>query len=365
VGGKGYFYILAAIAGYFALASRRINPNRAAFYVALFLLPGITALVPWLARAIGPSAHFLFAFFPLDVDIGDFAGGPGFDPGSERVSGLVTASLCLFCWLLARYGVAGVFNFARPWRIAALAGAVILGALGGFRSILFLTGATFTILFFLEKLWRTRVLLILAAMTTIGAALLVGFADKLPLTMQRTLSFLPVEIDPMTAEDAANSTEWRVAMWKVALPIVPKYLLLGKGFTISADDIFMVQESAVRGYAASWEESALAGNYHNGPLSVIIPLGIWGMAAFVWLTVAGVRFLYTTHQNSPPELRLINAFLFAFFLARILFFFFLFGALYSELFYFTGILGFSVALNGGDRSISSKTDESTEPNEDL
>jgi hypothetical protein len=107
----------------------------------------------------------------------------------------------------------------------------------------------------------------------------------------------------------------------------------------------MAQESVLRGYAQRWEGAALAGDYHSGPLSVIIPFGVWGMAAFVWLLWAGARFLYTTYRDGEPELRQINAFLLSFFLARILFFFFIFGTLHGDLFQFTGILGLSVALN--------------------
>ena len=55
----------------------------------------------------------------------------------------------------------------------------------------------------------------------------------------------------------------------------------------------MSQESIFRGFGALWEGAAMAGDYHNGPLSVLIPFGIWGLAAFVWLLVAGARFLYT------------------------------------------------------------------------
>ena len=43
----------------------------------------------------------------------------------------------------------------------------------------------------------------------------------------------------------------------------------------------------------------------------------------------------------------INAFLLAAFVARILFFVFIYGAFYAELYQFTGLVGLGVALNGG------------------
>jgi hypothetical protein len=149
----------------------------------------------------------------------------------------------------------------------------------------------------------------------------------------------------MTRVMADSSTEWRLAMWNAVTPQIPEYLFLGKGYNLSGTDLFMAHESAGRGLAASWESAALAGDYHSGPLSVIIPFGIWGVLAFGWLLYAGARFLYTVYRNGPEELKLINRFLLALFMARILFFLLVFGALYNEIFYFTGILGLSVALN--------------------
>jgi hypothetical protein len=254
-------------------------------------------------------------------------------------------AMAIFSWLLARRGVAGVFDFSRPWRMAILIGAVVLGTLGGFRSAVLLMVLTFLILFWLEKLWGTRIFLIMVIGLTLGGALLVGFADKLPMTIQRSLSFLPLEIDPLTRISAQDSTEWRLEIWKATLPQVPQYFFKGKGYNLSGDELYMSRESSFRGLAAQWEGAALAGDYHNGPLSVLIPFGIWGLAAFAWLLVTGVRFLYTNFRESAPELRQINAFLLALFLARILFFVFIFGTLDGDLYHFVGILGFSVALN--------------------
>ena len=109
--------------------------------------------------------------------------------------------------------------------------------------------------------------------------------------------------------------------------------------------MLILQDSAIRGFTTAWEGAALAGDFHSGPLSVIIPFGIWGVLAFGWLLYAGARFLYTVYRDGPEELKMINRFLLAVFLARILFFFLIFGALSSELFGFTGLLGLSVALN--------------------
>ncbi len=144
--------------------------------------------------------------------------------------------------------------------------------------------------------------------------------------------------------DAQASSEWRIRMWKNVLPEIPQNLFVGKGYLFSSTDDWMYQfkggEEGARG-------SELVGDYHNGPLSVILPFGLPGVLTFCWFLFACGRALYRNYKFSIPEYRIINTFLFAYFVARVIFFFAVFGSLYSDLAMFTGIVGLSVSLNGG------------------
>jgi hypothetical protein len=102
-------------------------------------------------------------------------------------------------------------------------------------------------------------------------------------------------------------------------------------------------------------DSAVAGDYHNGPLSVVMPFGIWGVIAFVWLWVAGVRALYDNFRFGEESLRTVNTLLLALFVAQIVKFIFIFGALESDLMPFAAMLGLSVSLNGGIRGPVTET----------
>jgi hypothetical protein len=97
------------------------------------------------------------------------------------------------------------------------------------------------------------------------------------------------------------------------------------------------------------EGSMVAGDYHSGPLSTIIPLGLWGAIGFLWLLAAGAKALYRNYRYGAPALRQINTFFLAFFIAQGIFFFGIFGAFNTQLYMFTGLLGMSVSLNGGVR----------------
>jgi hypothetical protein len=153
----------------------------------------------------------------------------------------------------------------------------------------------------------------------------------------------------MIRTDAIASTEWRIKMWSVLWPQVPKYLLLGKGSSVNPTDLYLVAEANRRGQAESFEPALVAGDYHNGTLSLLIQFGIWGVAAFLWFCGASLRTLYRYYRQSPPELKLCNTFLLGYFGAQLACFFITAGSFAEHFYLFTGIVGLSVSLNGGLR----------------
>jgi hypothetical protein len=343
-GGKGYFFIFAAIAGYFAMTSQRIPPERAGFYVALFFLPGLTALVAHAASMLGAKSEILFLIFPGTPGELTRASQASVFLSDTRYGELAVAAPALYGYLLARCGVRGLLNFHSPWRTLLFLLAVLGCVYCGYRSALVLLMLSFVAVFYWEGLHRTRILPALAGILLLVATLMLTQAQKLPYAAQRTLSFLPVKIDSVVRESAESSTEWRVEMWKSILPDVPRYLLKGKGYRLTADDMYWASQNA--GLNANEGGSAVAGDYHNGPLSTVIPFGIWGMIGFTWLIVAGFRYLYNNYRQGNPALRQINTLLLALFAAKVFFFLVVFGSFFADLYAFTGILGLAVSLNG-------------------
>jgi hypothetical protein len=135
-------------------------------------------------------------------------------------------------------------------------------------------------------------------------------------------------------------------MWNEVLPDVPKYLFRGKGYSFDPTEMDLADENARRGFGTQFSEALIVGDYHSGPLSVLIPLGLWGVLAFGWFMVACLRYLYYNYRHGDPELQRINLFLLTYFVARLVGFVFVFGALNYDLFVFTGLIGLSVSLNG-------------------
>jgi O-antigen ligase len=253
-------------------------------------------------------------------------------------------------FMLLRYGIRGILDLLRPWRLLLFVGLFLFGLFGGFRSSILLFGLLFITQFWFERLLWTRLFFVVLVGVLFLGGLVVGFAERLPLSVQRSLSFLPIEVHPAARHDAQGTLDWRLQMWRVVLPEVPQYLWLGKGYTFSGTDFLLVQEAIRRGMFTAYEDTLVSGNYHNGPLTLLIPFGLPGTLAFAAFLWGGWRVLQRNYRHGPPELRHVNTFLIAYFTARLVFFLIFYGQFDLDLMVFTGTVGLSLALNNGIRT---------------
>jgi hypothetical protein len=343
VGGRGYISLLTSVAGFYALTARPIPPERALFFVILFFAGQATSAISELSAVVGPSFYFMFMFFPPSGNsVRTLLNDPMGGGGMARLGCLATACSSVIWMMLARYGIDQIFTWRRLGRLLVFLGVLAVSLLGGFRSILVFFLLTFAILFYFEGLLRRPLLPALLLVCLLGGSILIPFTNRLPLTVQRTLSFLPLPVDPLAKASAELSTEWRVEMWKRVLDNeVPQYLWLGKGYAISAADLAAVP------LASGTYGAELAGDYHSGPLSLIIPFGIFGTLGFIWLLVTGVKVLRQNYLYGDPNFATINRFLLTMFIAKAIFYFVIFGAFSTDLAFFTGVLGLSICVNGG------------------
>lgn len=378
-GGKRYILALGAIIGYFALICRPIPPERALLYVALFFLSGVTMSIASLGPMLDPSFHFIFAIFPVENLQSLMGEGMEQMTGPfSRLSGFSFGAMAALLFLLARHGMRGILSLNerwrflpgevrgglkvhQPWRSLLFLLFLWISLLGGFRSALILLLLTMLCQFCFEGLFRTRLLPLAALAGILVAAGCVPMLERLPFSVQRSLSFLPLPLDPMARYSAEASNEWRLAIWRFMLPEVPKYLWLGKGYAINPAELEMTRTGGFYRTTDDRDVAILAGDYHNGPLSLLIPLGIYGFVGFIWFIAASLRVLYRNLKHGDPALRTANSFLLSYFLARTVLFFFVFGSFYGEFFLFTGLVGLSISLNGGVRGPAPVVTDAAKP----
>jgi len=346
-GGKKYVFLGMAIVGYFALVARPIPPEKARRYVTLFFLVGAISFIGDFYSILPGFFHPLFWLIPPSV----FTASGTFEVGTTRLVNTGWAAVAVTSALIAAYGLRGIFLSGKLWRPAVFFICIVLVGFGGFRSALVLVGSTVILQFFLEGLHRTRLALVFIIGSLACAAALVPLAPKLPYTFQRTLAFLPrslVHLSPAARMEAESSLQWRIDMWDALLPQIPRHLLLGKGYAISMEDAqLMGNDTTFQSIDASQQSLALSGDYHNGPLSVILPFGLWGVIAFGWFLIASNWVMYRNFRYGDPSLQTLNTFLFTTYIIATMDFLFLFGSLADGMAGFAGVLGLSVCINRG------------------
>jgi hypothetical protein len=244
----------------------------------------------------------------------------------------------------------GILNLRKWWRLLFFLAAMFLSLLGGFRTLLLTFFIHFFCQFYFERLLKTRLAVAILLGGLCLAAVAFPFLEKMPASVQRCFAIIPgAPVSLAAKSDAEGTTRWRTEMWRVLMPEVPKYFWLGKGYALNPAELHLAAQAERLGLAKNYEVSIVSGGYHNGPLSLIIPFGIFGLIGFFWLIGAGLWLLHRNYRYGDPQVQLVNTFLLAYFATRTIVFVFVYGAVESELYKFTAVLALSIAINRGVR----------------
>ena len=347
-GGRKYVMLLASFVGFLALTFQPLPRKHAQKDLTVWALGPATSAVSNVAYMLGPAFYFLFLLFPVEMALNQAQVelAPGF-LGIKRYTGFSSActAVCMFCML--RWGIKGMLQPSKPWRLGLLVFGFGLGMLSGFRSAILIPIAALVVQFFTEGLHKTKYALGLAGFGAASIIFLAAFAESLPLAAQRAISFLPVRVDPVAALDAKNSVAWRLEMWEVVIQDVPDHLWFGKGYALDPTDLYLAEESVKRGFQKDYEISMRAGDYHSGPLSVLVPFGVVGVTTVILFFIAAMRALYRNFKYGDPSVKNINVSLFSYFVGHLMYFTLFFGGIESDLWVFVSTVGISLAVNGG------------------
>jgi hypothetical protein len=348
-GGSRYVALAGAILGYFAISARPIPPEKAIRYTGYFFLGGLTLALSSAVTVVPEWLRWVYWFFPVERSVLYAPMPHGMQVG--RLYGVAMASLCGLWYMTARYGLRGIFDVSRPWRLAIVLLFSVGVAFGGYRSFVLLAALILAFQFYLEGYLKVRYLPLWVVLFGLFVSLL-PISHRLPYQVQRSLAWIPWMGIEQVREDARLSTQWRLDLWRRVAVDIPRYFWLGKGYALNVRELELAQFRRFdplrgRGELTPGEVAELAGDYHSGPLSVIIPLGVWGAIGVLWFWYAGWRVLLQNYRYGPPELKTLNTFLLALYCARVVHFLVVFGAFYLEFYYFTGLVAFSIAVNRG------------------
>lgn len=349
-GGKKYITIFIGVATFFALTSQVIPPERRNFYIALYFLTPLMGIIRDLASHLPGPLKVVGMIFPPTA--GSTLDAADVQVGTTRLVSVAFAVGTITVYLLVKHGLRGVTNPQHPVRMLIFFGSIIGTLLGGFRNQFGGFILTVCLLFMFERIYRTRQVLLFIFGGLLGLLFLVTFSDKLPYTFQRAMSFLPLKWDAAPLLDAQGTSEWRFKIWRDTWPKVPQYLLLGKGYALTQEDFDMIQGGTFANAGASHldasnEALAISSDFHNGPLSTLIPFGLWGGIGMLWLMGASLFVLYRNYKYGDPTLSNFNTYTFVGGICSVIAFFFIFGGFQDDVGTYARMVGFSIAINGG------------------
>lgn len=290
VGGRAYVEIPIALVGFFILASQVVDLKRVKQASSLFVCGGVgSALLQVFATVVPAAGMVIMRGYELvggrsimnaasqSNIVGSVINSVG---RKEYLSFLVKP---LFAWLMAITRPLGLINPRRPLIVITFGIVMVAALLSGFRSLLL----WITMLYIAAAIVRRYKVDILVA--CLGGIILIvaatagnGSLFDLPLSVQRTLSFLPGDWHYMAKESAEDTVNWRFVMWKEAL-FTDKFIenkWIGDGYGLRHEDLALqaqILTAEVVTPEMMQEHFMRSGDYHSGPVETIHRVGYLGL----------------------------------------------------------------------------------------
>jgi len=293
VGGRPYFEALMAFGAFVILSRAELTPFIARIFPLFFLVPSVVLAGLEVLARLAPSAaqpiEYVYSGVsgqgPMDSVL-----GPEAQLGQTRFTAMKEVGVIGVLALCARHSPRKLISPLHPLLLSLLACAFAAVFLSGYRSaFLFVIAALL-----LSTLLRRRIkdVWVGAGVMVLGLVALIsvqGSLLQLPLTVQRTLSWLPGDWDDEAVRDAENSSTWRYEMvvWAWNDNRIIKDKIWGQGFGISIDDMNIIASALLVGQQGGMfiggsdrENFMLTGSFHNGPVSTIRYVGIVGFVLY-------------------------------------------------------------------------------------
>ena len=287
VGGRKYLTLGFAFCAYYVLSRSHLPPRWARplpiILAFAWALPHALIATSVIFPDLGPVIGRVYA-----IEAAEAATGQQQQQGSlmseGRILGLERTAVPIFLAMCAYYPPITFITPLHPVRLMLFLCLFVATGLAGFRSFL-LAFVGYMVAGTLLR-GRTRDLIPLGTIAALGVAILaisVQSGFPVPKTIQRALSILPLGWDPEAVQDAQNTADWRVDMWRDAWndPNYFKDKVFGDGFGYTYQEMLLFANQ-MEGYqglmgGASYEMFIIRGSLHNGPLSSLRYGGFIGL----------------------------------------------------------------------------------------
>jgi hypothetical protein len=295
IGGRPYMDYGMAIFAYFVLATVKTEIHIVKRVILCMILVALADQLLMAATGFSGGLSRAVSRIYSNVDYDANAGGAGyaFDFANNRLSSVSGLGIVLSQIL---FSFNRPLECALPWRplrflTLLFTGVVVL--LSGFRSNLIKMSCFFIAGTVVRRKPIDFVVAAAPAVVFLAVLLMLG-PKNLPFGMQRTLSFLPIEVDASIRESAEGSSDWRFEMWRLVLTS-DRYIqnkILGDGFGFSADEqeAQMQDSLGLRKYSGDSIDAFIAkGSYHGWHVEAIRFTGVLGLVIGIFILFVFAR----------------------------------------------------------------------------
>jgi O-antigen ligase len=159
-----------------------------------------------------------------------------------------------------------------------------------------------------------------------GWFVLVETSPYLPPGAQRAIAWVPgTDIPEFVKRDASSTVEWRLQLWEEGMKKLPEYWLIGKGYAFSEKEAVAVSGANKATDQLSW--AIVTSSYHNGPISLLLGLGVFGLivgfALIFAICIRHGRMLKAPWRD--PRLKQIHQVIYAMLLVHVTVFLTIYG----------------------------------------
>lgn len=297
IGGRPYMDYGMAIFAYFVLATVKTEVKIVKRVILCMILVALADQFLMAATSFSGSLSRAVGKIYSNVDYAANAGGAGYavDFATTRFTSLAGLGVVLSQILFSFNRPLECVLPWRPLRFLTLLFTGVVVMLSGFRSNLIKMACFFIAGTVVRRKPIDFVVAAAPAIVFLSVLLMVG-PKTLPMAVQRTLSFLPIEVDASIRESAEGSSDWRYEMWRLVLTS-DRYIknkALGDGFGFSAvEQEAQVQDAlGLRKYSGDSIDAFIAkGSYHGWHVEAIRFTGALGL-------VIGILILFTFARSA-------------------------------------------------------------------
>ena len=292
-GGRNYVNVYVGLVAFFVVQSISVKPKL--WNKLPYLVLAVTSFDLMIAVVTTVFPSSIYKIYPFYSAVGT-AGVVELLTGQEDITGRVGSfgnfGCVLVAIVLAAISVRRLFGLQNLFRIALVALGSLSVLYSGFRSSVANLFAIFFAAGIRDLRWGVLAVLPLIAALLFGISAVNSSVVRLPKQMQRSLTFMPGDWDPMMARDAAASNEFRQRIWKMWWnEYFPKRPLLGRGFGFQSD---WTKPSVYKG-VTDYPQMIEVGNIHNGFFASLDAVGIIGTIFFIaW----NIQLLFRTFRVS-------------------------------------------------------------------